>query len=66
MAPINDEHKCGNCDGTGTYELNIKGIEYRKFTCHDCHGDGYERMTITRQQYDSLMEYKAMYEGLCK
>jgi len=63
LALIKDEHKCKSCDGVGHYPLRIIG---RNCECSDCHGDGLERVVITRKEYDSLLEYKSMYEGLNK
>jgi len=36
------------------------------FTCPECDGSEELNVTITRNEYDSLLEYKSMYEGLCK
>jgi len=60
---MKDEHKCGLCDGLGHYKL--RGNDH-EFKCNDCNGDGLERVVITRKEYDSLLEYKSMHEGLCK
>ena len=57
--------ECPTCNGIGKWETTDGGYHILDI-CPECNGNGEASITITRKEYDSLLEYKSMYEGLCK
>lgn len=65
MAPI----ICANCNGRGYVCYTGENFS-SSVTCEMCKGNGtlgeIDMVSIPIQEYDELLEYKRMYEDLCK
>lgn len=60
---------CEKCNGRGY--ANHYGENFcSSVTCDMCNGTGtlgeIDMVTITRQEYEELLEYKNMYKSLCR
>ena len=60
---------CAKCNGNG-YINHVEENGMWSETCDMCKGTGrlgeVDMITITRQEYEELLEYKHRYEDLCK